>query len=273
MSARAAARAHAAPAAEVTRWRLRPRPGRSPAIGHRRRGADQNALPARGLDPATSDDPRPRPTPLLDSAQGPAGVAVVCGPPPEDRARFRVRPHWSESWAARRAPARRPLRKMAKGSLRPRVRGQPSPAPADDDQARSARAANPSPAGEPEAGLIPGPRPPGMRPASSLARVGEQRLDRLVEPSSPVSAGRPASPPVHRPQMPRAPPAPRLPSGGPPRRGRVLSPRPAGSPRPAWPARWSRSPCASTRASCAPAPAPSCRAAAAAAAARTAPRR
>ena len=46
---------------------------------------------ARGLAYALSDDPRPKPTPLLDSAQEAAVVAMVCGPPPEGRARWSVR--------------------------------------------------------------------------------------------------------------------------------------------------------------------------------------
>ena len=45
----------------------------------------------RGLDYALSDDPRPKPAPLLDSTQQAAIVAMVCGPPPEGRARWTVR--------------------------------------------------------------------------------------------------------------------------------------------------------------------------------------
>src|SRR3954462_15269300 len=46
---------------------------------------------AGGLVHALSDDPRPKPAPLLDSTQEAALVAMVCGPPPEDRARWTVR--------------------------------------------------------------------------------------------------------------------------------------------------------------------------------------
>ena len=44
-----------------------------------------------GLKHAMSDDPRPAPLPLLDSTQEAAVVALVCGPPPEGRARWSVR--------------------------------------------------------------------------------------------------------------------------------------------------------------------------------------
>ena len=46
---------------------------------------------AGGLEHALSDDPRPKPPPLLDSTQQAAIVAMVCGPPPEGRARWTVR--------------------------------------------------------------------------------------------------------------------------------------------------------------------------------------
>jgi len=46
---------------------------------------------AGGIDRALSDDPRPKPEPLLDSAQSAAVVAMVCGPAPEGRARWTVR--------------------------------------------------------------------------------------------------------------------------------------------------------------------------------------
>src|SRR3954451_1182626 len=46
---------------------------------------------AGGLEHALSDDPRPKPPPLLDSTQDAALVAIVCGPPPEGRARWTVR--------------------------------------------------------------------------------------------------------------------------------------------------------------------------------------
>ena len=44
-----------------------------------------------GLEHALGDDPRPKPPPLLDSTQEAAIVAMVCGPPPEGRARWSVR--------------------------------------------------------------------------------------------------------------------------------------------------------------------------------------
>jgi Homeodomain-like domain len=44
-----------------------------------------------GLKRALTDDPRPKPAPKLDSVQQAALVALVCGPPPEGRARWTVR--------------------------------------------------------------------------------------------------------------------------------------------------------------------------------------
>jgi hypothetical protein len=44
-----------------------------------------------GLAKALSDEPRPKPAPMLDSTQQAALVAMVCGPPPEGRARWTVR--------------------------------------------------------------------------------------------------------------------------------------------------------------------------------------
>src|SRR5207253_3998611 len=44
-----------------------------------------------GLEHALGDDPRPKPAPMLDSTQQAAIVAMVCGPPPEGRARWTVR--------------------------------------------------------------------------------------------------------------------------------------------------------------------------------------
>jgi hypothetical protein len=46
---------------------------------------------AGGLQLALSDDPRPKPEKMLDSAQQAAIVAMVCGPAPEGRARWTVR--------------------------------------------------------------------------------------------------------------------------------------------------------------------------------------
>jgi hypothetical protein len=44
----------------------------------------------RGLEAALSDDPRPKPAPLLDAKQQAAIVAMVCGPPPEGRSRWTI---------------------------------------------------------------------------------------------------------------------------------------------------------------------------------------
>lgn len=44
-----------------------------------------------GLAKALSDEPRPKPAPMLDSTQQAALVALVCGPPPEGRTRWTVR--------------------------------------------------------------------------------------------------------------------------------------------------------------------------------------
>ena len=44
-----------------------------------------------GLKHALTEDPRPKPSRKLDSVQEAAVVALVCGPPPEGRARWTVR--------------------------------------------------------------------------------------------------------------------------------------------------------------------------------------
>jgi hypothetical protein len=44
-----------------------------------------------GLEHALTEDPRPKPERKLDSTQEAAVVALVCGPPPEGRARWTVR--------------------------------------------------------------------------------------------------------------------------------------------------------------------------------------
>lgn len=44
-----------------------------------------------GLEKALSEEPRPKPSPMLDSTQQAALVALVCGPPPQGRARWTVR--------------------------------------------------------------------------------------------------------------------------------------------------------------------------------------
>jgi transposase len=44
-----------------------------------------------GLQAALTDEPRPKPDKMLDSPQQSAVIAMVCGPPPEGRARWTVR--------------------------------------------------------------------------------------------------------------------------------------------------------------------------------------
>jgi hypothetical protein len=44
-----------------------------------------------GVQAALTDDPRPKPLPLLDTRQQAAIVAMVCGPPPAGYARWTVR--------------------------------------------------------------------------------------------------------------------------------------------------------------------------------------
>ncbi len=44
-----------------------------------------------GLEHALTEDPRPKPERKLDSVQEAAVVALVCGPPPDGRARWTVR--------------------------------------------------------------------------------------------------------------------------------------------------------------------------------------
>jgi transposase len=46
---------------------------------------------ARGLQAALTDEPRGKPEKKLDSTQEAAVVAMVCGPPPEGRARWTIR--------------------------------------------------------------------------------------------------------------------------------------------------------------------------------------
>jgi hypothetical protein len=41
-----------------------------------------------GIQLALSDDPRPKPSPMLDSSQEAAIVALACGPPPTGRAKW-----------------------------------------------------------------------------------------------------------------------------------------------------------------------------------------
>ncbi len=44
-----------------------------------------------GLQHALGEDPRPKSAPKLDSGQQAAVVAMVCGPPPQGRARWTLR--------------------------------------------------------------------------------------------------------------------------------------------------------------------------------------
>ena len=62
------------------------------ALGTYRRETARVGKPylAGGLEHALGDDPRPKPDPMLDSAQEAAIVAMVCGPPPAGRARWTV---------------------------------------------------------------------------------------------------------------------------------------------------------------------------------------
>jgi hypothetical protein len=44
----------------------------------------------RGLQAALTDEPRPKPSKMLDARQEAAVVALVCGPPPEGRSRWTI---------------------------------------------------------------------------------------------------------------------------------------------------------------------------------------
>ena len=44
----------------------------------------------RGLAAALADEPRPKPSKMLDARQEAAVVALVCGPPPEGRSRWTI---------------------------------------------------------------------------------------------------------------------------------------------------------------------------------------
>ena len=70
---------------------------------------------AAGLKHALSDDPRPKPLPILDSTQEAAVVAMVCGPAPEGRARWTVRLVATE--AVRRGIAPQLSRETARTTL------------------------------------------------------------------------------------------------------------------------------------------------------------
>lgn len=65
-----------------------------------------------GLEHALSDDPRPKPSRMLDSAQEAAVVALVCGPPPAGRAR------WSTALLAEEASRRGIVKKVGRETIR-----------------------------------------------------------------------------------------------------------------------------------------------------------
>lgn len=87
------------------------------AVGGYRREAARVAKRylARGLAYALSDDARPKPEPLLDSAQEAAVVAMVFGLPPDGRVRWTVRLVAAE--AVRRGIAPRLGRETARVAL------------------------------------------------------------------------------------------------------------------------------------------------------------
>src|SRR5689334_1056729 len=67
---------------------------------------------ARGLEAALTDDPRPKPAPMLDSAATAALIAMVCGPPPEGRA------IWTTALVAEEAPRRGIVPKIGRETVR-----------------------------------------------------------------------------------------------------------------------------------------------------------
>lgn len=67
---------------------------------------------ARGLVAALTEDPRPKPDRLLDSSQEAAVVAMVCGPPPEGRAK------WSTALIAAEARRRGIVPKVGRETIR-----------------------------------------------------------------------------------------------------------------------------------------------------------
>jgi putative transposase len=64
------------------------------------------------LEAALSDDPRPKPPRLLDSAQEAAIVAMVCGPAPEGQAR------WTTQLIAEEAVRRGVVPKIGRETIR-----------------------------------------------------------------------------------------------------------------------------------------------------------
>lgn len=66
----------------------------------------------RGLQHALSDDPRPKPSRMLDSNQEAAIVALACGPPPSGRAK------WSTQVLAEEAMRREIVPKVGRETIR-----------------------------------------------------------------------------------------------------------------------------------------------------------
>ena len=66
----------------------------------------------RGLAAALTDDPRPKPDKMLDSAQQAAMVAMVCGPPPAGHAR------WTIVLTAQQAQRRGVVAKLGRETIR-----------------------------------------------------------------------------------------------------------------------------------------------------------
>lgn len=67
---------------------------------------------ARGLEAALSDEPRPKPAKMLDSAEEAAIVAMVCGPAPEGQAR------WTTRLVAQEAKRRGIVSKVGRETIR-----------------------------------------------------------------------------------------------------------------------------------------------------------
>jgi len=67
---------------------------------------------AGGLSMALSDDARPKPSPLLDSSQRAAIVAMVCGPTPEGRAK------WTTALIASEAAKRKIVPRVGRETIR-----------------------------------------------------------------------------------------------------------------------------------------------------------
>ena len=65
-----------------------------------------------GLELALSDDPRPKPSRMLDSSQEAAIIALVCGPPPAGRAK------WSTAVLAQEAMRRGIVPRVGRETIR-----------------------------------------------------------------------------------------------------------------------------------------------------------